>query len=242
MSYKQYIFYIICIVIILLLCVLGNIITIGDKLMDKYRILGWIYYVLITVILVTLVVAPILRVALAPEIGERHVLSEDTSAELKHKVHESAKLSLLMTTVSHNGSLDILANAIISFRMIQSIVKEAGYRPSLPQLFKLYSSVILTSYIVASVDEALDNLDLAEMIGNSGLGIMLKLVKPILNGVTNAFICMRVGYTTIRYLEEGHKQFNISKSTIRKEVARDARKDLLPVIKSEVQEIAAKMV
>lgn len=173
----------------------------------------------------------------APEIGEGDAVSEETKAALKQHVRESAKVSLLMTTVSQNGSIDIIANTAITFKMIGALVKEVGYRPTLPQLFRLYSSVITTSFIVASVDEVIDNLDISGMIGNAGVGAIYKIFQPLANGAANAYMCMRVGYATVRYLECGYREYNRNKSVIRKEIAREARKDLVPVFKAEVHDI-----
>lgn len=237
MGKKSYLLFVIGIIIIFLLCVLGNIITVGDKLMSASAILGWTFYVLVAVMFYVLIIRPMLQVMWAPEIGEGDAVSEETKAALKQHVRESAKVSLLMTTVSQNGSIDIIANTAITFKMIGALVREAGYRPTLPQLFRLYSSVITTSFIVASVDEVIDNLDISGMIGNAGVGAICKIFQPLANGAANAYMCMRVGYATVRYLECGHREYNRNKSLIRKEVAREARKDLVPVFKAEVHDI-----
>lgn len=237
MNHKPYILIIIGVLLLIIFCILGNIITVGDKLMSASVILGWLFYVLVFVMLFALIARPMLLVFRVPEIGEGDSIDEETKSVLKQRVREYAKVSLLMTTVSQNGSIDIIANTAITFKMIGQLVKAAGYRPTLPQLLKLYSSVITTSLIVASVDEVIDNLDLGGMIGNAGVGAVCKIFQPLANGAANAYTSMRVGYATIKYLECGNKAYNRNKSLIRKTVAKEARRDLIPVMKDEVKDI-----
>ena len=93
--------------------------------------------------------------------------------------------------------------------------------------------------IVASVDEVIDDLDLSGMLGNAGVGAICKIFQPLANGAANAYTCMRVGYATIKYLKCGSKAYNRDKTLIRKAVAKEARRDLIPVMKAEVKDIMA---
>lgn len=60
MEKKSYLLFVIGIIIIFLLCVLGNIITVGDKLMSASAILGWTFYVLVAVMFYVLIIRPML--------------------------------------------------------------------------------------------------------------------------------------------------------------------------------------
>lgn len=239
MDMKKYIFWIAGFIALMAVCVMGDVIALGDRLMETSLVLGWIFYALVAALFIGLIVLPCLRVLLTPEITGMETVDEEKHIELKNQVKEAAKVSLLMTTVSQNGSIDIIANTAITFKLIGQLVKTAGYRPTLPQLLRLYSSVITTSLIVASVDEVIDNLDLSGMLGNVGVGAICKIFQPLANGAANAYTCMRVGYATIKYLECGSKAYNRDKSLIRKAVAKDARRDLIPVMKAEVKDIVA---
>lgn len=234
---KRYIFWIAGFIALLAVCVMGDVITLGDKLMSASSVLGWAFYILVAALFTGLIVKPCLQVLLTPEITGIETIDEEKHHELKTIVMESAKVSLLMTTVSQNGSIDIVANTAITFKLIGQLVKTAGYRPTLPQLLRLYSSVITTSLIVASVDEVIDNLDLAGLVGNAGAGAICKIFQPLANGAANAYTCMRVGYATIKYLKCGSKAYNSDKAMIRKAVAKEARRDLIPVMKAEVKDI-----
>lgn len=239
MNMRKYIFWIAGFIALMAVCIMGDVIALGDKLMATSAVLGWIFYSLVVVLFTGLIVFPCLRVLLTPEITGMETVDEEKHIELKDQVKEAAKVSLLMTTVSQNGSIDIIANTAITFKLIGQLVKTAGYRPTLPQLLRLYSSVITTSLIVASVDEVIDNLDLGGMLGNAGVGAVCKIFQPLANGAANAYTCMRVGYATIKYLECGSKAYNRDKALIRKAVAKEARRDLIPVMKAEVKDIVA---
>lgn len=238
---KKHIIWIAGFIALMAVCVIGDIIALGDKFMANSIVLGCIFYILVVALFIGLIVKPCLQVLFTPERKGMVVVDEEKHKKLKGQVKESAKVSLLMTTVSQNGSIDIIANTAITFKLISQLVKTAGYRPTLPQLLRLYSSVITTSLIVSSVDEVIDNLDLSGMLGNAGVGAICKIFQPLANGAANAYTCMRVGYATITYLECGSKSYNRDKSTIRKTVAKEARRDLIPVMKEEVKDIVANM-
>lgn len=238
---KRYILWILGMITLLAVCLLGNVISLGDRIMMSSPVLGWMFYVLVCVLFFGLLLFPMLRIVFTPEITGMETVSEEVHEQMRDKVLSSAKVSLLMTTVSQNGSIDVLANGVIAIRMIDGLVKTAGVRPTLPQLAKLYSSVLTTSLIVASVDDVLDNLDISGMIGNAGVGAICKLFQPLANGAANAYMCLRVGYATMRYLEIGGKAYEEVKPEVRKEAAKQARKDLVPVMKSEMSDIIARV-
>lgn len=221
-------------------CIIGNLVSLGERIYGMSAALGIAYCVLVGVVFVGCIIVPVFRVILTPEIKGDMILDAEKRDRLKHTAKESAKLSLILTTVSQNGSIDMLANAAISFRLIGSIVRQAGYRPTFLQLFRLYVSVLSTSWIVASADELLDNLDIGAIVNKAGVGVVCKVFQPLANGAANAYTCLRIGYATIRYLEVGRHSYVSRKKEIRRQIAREARTDLLPVIKDEAVDIVKK--
>lgn len=240
MMKRKYIFLIATFFILLVLCVLGNLITVGDKIVAVSALLGPLYYMAIAILIVYLMIIPAIRVILTPEYKGNEDLGEESLNAMRHTIKEAAKVSFMMTSVCHNGSIDALANTAISFKMMAELIRNAGRRPSLPQLFRLYSSVITTSLIVSSVDEVVDNIDISSLVGSAGVGVLCKVLQPITNGAANAYTCLRMGYATLKYLQVGEKQYCASKDEIRKQVASQSRKEILPVIKSEVKDIIAR--
>lgn len=53
----------------------------------------------------------------------------------------------VITAVSQNGRMDSLAVIGINHRLISDIVKASGFRPTKPQIIKLYIKVLTTSLI-----------------------------------------------------------------------------------------------
>lgn len=242
MKLSRIMLWFLALMILLSVCVLGEIISLGERLCGISTLLGIIYYSIIVTIFVFCVILPLLRVLFAPKINGEVGISSEMKEQLRHTSKESAKLSMLLTTISQNGSIDILANTAISFRLIGKIVRQAGYRPSIPQLIRIYTSVITTSWLVSSADELIDNLDITGILNSAGVGAVCKIIQPFANGAANAYTCLRIGYATIHYLEVGSKRYISEKKSFRRLVAKEARRDLPSVVKSETADIAKRIV
>lgn len=240
MNKSRFIFWIVAIMLLFCICILGDVISLGERIRNSSGALGIAFYSVIGAIFTVCIILPVVKVILTPEIKGQITLEPQKREELKNTVKDSAKISLVLTTVSQNGSIDMLANTAISFKLIGSLIRQAGYRPSFTQLFRLYSAVLSTSWIVASADELLDNLDFGSIVNNAGVGAVCKIFQPLANGAANAYTCLRIGYATIKYLEVGGKHYRLNKKEMRKIVAKEARKELVPVIKEEAKDIIIK--
>jgi len=240
MNIRRFTLWLSAFLLLFCVCIIGDLVSLGERVSSASTVLGIVYYVIVGAVFIACVFVPVIRVVLTPEIKGDIIIDAGKKNELKHTAKESAKLSLILTTVSQNGSVDMLANVAVSFRLIGSLVRQAGYRPTFPQLLRLYLSVLSTSWIVASADELLDNLDIGAIVNNAGVGAVCKLFQPLANGAANAYTCLRIGYATIKYLEVGSCRYLSGKKEIRRQVAREARADLVPVIKSEAIDIVKK--
>lgn len=145
-------------------------------------------------------------------------------------VKESALDVFLITSLSQNGGIDILGSLAVNFKLINRIIKQVGFRPTLWQLLKLYTSVISTSLIITAVDDILDNINLGDIIGAAGKVVL----KSVTNGAMNAFVCLRVGYATIKYLEIGNKEFNKERDKITKQIISQSKTALPSVVKDGI--------
>ena len=158
--------------------------------------------------------------------------------DMRRTTREAAIANFIITGVSQNGGLDFLASMRINFKMISDIVEALGKRPSLGQLFKLYISVLSTSLLIITIDDLLENFEFDDLLGEVGI-VSGKLANAVIpsatNGLMNAFVTLRVGYTTIKYLEMGSKKFN--SSIARKYAYKAARKELLGVGKDGVAKL-----
>ncbi|MBP3408348.1 MAG: DUF697 domain-containing protein [Bacteroidaceae bacterium] len=270
--------------LIVLLVIIGNVISIGDKIANVHPALSVLFYLLVTAALAWLVVLPVVKVLMAKPLkglnAERldcctptelseHIkefrrdvkLSREEELELtagsdrksalqgiiadrigrmEGVVKESAVTSFVVTAISQNGSFDFISNVAINFRMINNVVAQLGRRPSMSQMFKLYVSVVSSSLVITALDDVVDDLDFGALLGNLGIaGKALNVVLPsALNGLMNAFVTLKVGYATIRYIEKGEKQCD--KSEMRKYAIKSARSKILPVGKDGVVVVAKK--
>lgn len=96
--------------ILLSVCILGEIISLGDRICGRSTLLGIVYYGIIATVFIFCVILPVLRVIFTPEINREVGISPEI--------------------ISQNSSIDTLANTAISFRLIGEIVHQAGYLPS----------------------------------------------------------------------------------------------------------------
>lgn len=114
--------------------------------------------------------------------------------------------------------------------MINRLVELRGKRPSLGQILRLYIAVASSSVLIASADGALDDLNLGELLGMSGVNVTGTVFKSAANGMINAFVTLRVGMTALKYLETGSLYFVENKKAIRKEIRRKAVKYMPAVV------------
>ena len=161
--------------------------------------------------------------------------------EMEKAVRKSAISSFVITAISQNGSLDFIASITIDFKMINEIIKKLGKRPSYSQLIKLYVSVVSASLVITAIDDIVDDIDFGELLGGIG-GIAGKslnfLIPSATNGLMNAYVTLRVGYATIKYLEVGNANFN--RKEARRFAIKSARRQLLSVGKEGITEATKK--
>lgn len=150
--------------------------------------------------------------------------------EMESVIKNYAVSNFTITAISQNGSLDFISSMVINLKMINGIICKLGKRPSYSQLFKLYISVLSASLLITTLDDILDDIDYGELLGGIGEigGQALNVVLPsAANGLMNAFVTLRVGYATMKYLEVGNKSFD--KAEARKYAIKAARKHILGV-------------
>ncbi len=175
-----------------------------------------------------------LREAIKKKEALRCILKEREQIADK-TVKEAAQNILLLTAISQNGAFDVISSIAMNLGMIKNLIKLSGFRPSFPQLLRLYFSVFSSSLIIMSVDKMIEEIDLGEIFTSAGVGIGNIFFKSIGNGIMNALVCLRVGYTTLKYLQMGGKQFRKNRSEIQGDVRSKAIGALGSVVKSSYQ-------
>lgn len=203
------------------ICVIGNIITVADKMSELSPWLGYAFYGVMLALTAAFIVLPTVKIVFIPELepsGELMTQEDKDSADVM--VKKTAQNVFVLTTVSQNGALDVFTCLSMNISLINRLVELRGKRPSFGQILRLYWSVASSSVLIASADEALDDINLGELLGMSGINATGVLLKSMTNGMLNALVTMRVGMTALRYLEVGSIEFNQNKASIRKEVRR----------------------
>lgn len=164
---------------------------------------------------------------------------DERKEQANHIIRTTAETVFIVTAVSQNKSIDLISSLSMNVRMISKLIKQQGYRPSYLQLFKLYISVISSSIIIGSIDELMDDIDLGSLIGATGLKLAGSILKSGTNGAANAFITLKIGKSTLKYLEEGRTAFEDNKKSLKREIRRNARKELPKVVASGLKNSVA---
>lgn len=226
----------ISLVTLVVICVIGNIITVADKVAQLSPWLGYAFYAVLLLLTAAFIVWPTLKIIFTPELepsGE--MMSDEDRENADSLVKNSAQSVFVLTTVSQNGALDIFTCLSMNISMINRLVELRGKRPSLGQILMLYAAVASSSVLIASADEALDDINLSELLGMSGINVTGVILKSMTNGMLNALVTMRVGMTALRYLELGSLEFNRNKPSIRKEIRRKAMSRMPVVVASGIK-------
>ena len=264
---------------IVIISLVGNIITIGDKAAQIHPWVGWGFYIVLGLFVLRFIVWPTLKFLFTPEMkgDERDRIDEMESEELKSYIKkmsltqqerdlfataegdlEGVKMILkkrdeeatklirkaalnvfIVTGISQNGSFDIITAFGMNLQMINRIVNLRHRRPSFTQLLELYVVIIASTLIISLTDNILDEIDTSEIFGSVAGGLAKTLVSSSINGAMNAYMTLRIGKMTMKYLELGSKNFKQNRSKIRREVRRSAIKEIPAIAKSGLESISS---
>ena len=264
---------------IVIISLVGNIITIGDKAAEIHPWVGWGFYIVLGLFVLRFIVWPTLKFLFTPEMkgDERDRIEEMESDELKSYIKkmsltqqerdlfataegdlEGVKMILkkrdeeatklirkaalnvfIVTGISQNGSFDIITAFGMNLQMINRIVNLRHRRPSFTQLLELYVVIIASTLIISLTDNILDEIDTSELFGSVAGGLAKTLVSSSINGAMNAYMTLRIGKMTMKYLELGSKNFKQNRSKIRREVRRSAIKEIPAIAKSGLESVSS---
>ena len=264
---------------IVIISLVGNIITIGNKAAEIHPWVGWGFYIVLGLFVLRFIVWPTLKFLFTPEMkgDERDRIEEMESDELKSYIKkmsltqqerdlfataegdlEGVKMILkkrdeeatklirkaalnvfIVTGISQNGSFDIITAFGMNLQMINRIVNLRHRRPSFTQLLELYVVIIASTLIISLTDNILDEIDTSELFGSVAGGLAKTLVSSSINGAMNAYMTLRIGKMTMKYLELGSKNFKQNRSKIRREVRRSAIKEVPAIAKSGLESVTS---
>ena len=153
-------------------------------------------------------------------------------------IHDTATAVFLTTSVSQNGKLDAVTILATQSRMVWKIAHIYYQRPTLREITYLYANVAGASFLASEIED----LDISQQIEpvissflKSSAGKSIPVIGPtahivldsLLEGSTNAFLTLRVGYIAKKYC--GCNQVT-TKSKLRKEAFFGATKELRTII------------
>ena len=280
-SRRSFIICAVALVSIVVISLVGNIITIGDKAAEIHPWLGWGFYIVLGLFLLCFVVVPTLKFIFTPELKgdgrneidlmesdelrryikrlslsqqERELFAtaeselEGVKMIIRKRDEEATKLVrkaalnvFIVTGISQNGSFDIITAFGMNIQMINRLVNLRHRRPTFTQLLELYVVILSSTLIISLTDNILDEIDGNELFGSVAGGLAKTLVASAVNGAMNAYMTLRIGKMTMKYLELGSKNFKQNRSKFRREARRSALKEVPAIAKSGVESISGTM-
>jgi hypothetical protein len=280
-SRRSFIICAVALVSIVVISLVGNIITIGDKAAEIHPWLGWGFYIVLGLFLLCFVVLPTLKFIFTPELKgdgrneidlmesdelrryikrlsltqqERELFAtaeselEGVKMVIRKRDEEATKLVrkaalnvFIVTGISQNGSFDIITAFGMNIQMINRLVNLRHRRPTFTQLLELYVVILSSTLIISLTDNILDEIDGNELFGSVAGGLAKTLVASAVNGAMNAYMTLRIGKMTMKYLELGSKNFKQNRSKLRREARRSALKEVPAIAKSGVESISGTM-
>ncbi len=121
------------------------------------------------------------------------------------RIKKAALSACAATAISQTAVADALSMLALNANLVRSIVEECGFRPTTPQLARVYVRVLGAGLLAGGIEE----LDLEELLpavlGQATAKLPGVLVASTTQGIVNAFTTYRIGVITKRYLleEEG---------------------------------------
>lgn len=218
-------------VAIVVLMLLSDIITIGEKIGHLHPFCEYGFYAILTVAFGYFIVWPIIKLHRTPVVG---TVTDPVKLDgMNTRIKEWAKTVFMVTAISPNSKIDAFSALVLDFTMMKDIILSAGLRPTNPQMWKLYTKILMTSLLAYCVSDALENVGsvhplegLADSLDadtdaeaasevevetdNFSLSSILRKLKipgfivgSAMDGATNALLTLRIGFVTKAYLVEG---------------------------------------
>lgn len=216
---------------IVVLMLLSDIITIGEKIGHLHPFCEYGFYTILTVAFGYFIMWPVIKLHRTPVVG---TVTDPVKLDgMNTRIKEWAKTVFMVTAISPNSKIDAFSALVLDFTMMKDIILSAGLRPTNPQMWKLYTKILMTSLLAYCVSDALENVGsihplegLADSLeadtdaeaasevevetDNFSLSSILRKLKipgfivgSAMDGATNALLTLRIGFVTKAYLVEG---------------------------------------
>lgn len=101
-----------------------------------------------------------LRKLIADEVALRMNGSKDMQVlGVNKRIKEWGKTVFMVTAISQNSKFDTISVLVMNYRMIADIVAAAGFRPTKPQMAKLYIRVLTTALVTYCASQVFGDVD-----------------------------------------------------------------------------------
>lgn len=78
---------------------------------------------------------------------------------VNNRIKEWGKTVFMITALSQNSKFDTLTVLVLNYRSVADIVRASGFRPTTPQLFKLYIKVLTTALITYCTSQVFNDMN-----------------------------------------------------------------------------------
>ena len=120
--------------------------------------------------------------------------------QINAEMMSSAKQVMIITAVSQNSVYDMLGMAAANFSMVKRIVEICGFRPTTPQVLRLYLRILSYTFL-SGVIEDVNVEEYVPMIMEGSLGKLSQLaIASVTEGLVNALTTLRIASITKNYL------------------------------------------
>ena len=76
-----------------------------------------------------------------------------------NRIREWGKTVFMVTALSQNSKFDTVAVLVMNYRLIADVVLASGFRPTKPQMFKLYVKVLTTALVTYCTSQVFTDMD-----------------------------------------------------------------------------------
>ena len=78
---------------------------------------------------------------------------------INKRIKEWGKTVFMVTAISQNGIFDSAAVMVMNYKLIEDLVLASGFRPTRPQMFRLYVRILTTSLISYCTSQVFTDMD-----------------------------------------------------------------------------------
>ena len=159
--------------------------------------------------------------------------------EINAEMMDTAKKVLIITSVSQNSIYDMLGMASANFCLVKRIVEICGFRPTTPQVMRLYLKILSFTFLAGTLED-LNIEEYIPMLMEGSLGKISKLaIASVTQGLFNALTTLRIASITKNYLLNA--DVNQTRKELRKKSYQEAGAALKEIVGQFVEDKVEKV-